>query len=161
MPSHRSPSEVLAGEQQPHSEVTHFSRDFPILPLVCFLFLFANASSICPILFLSRCANHPLLSSSSVIKQRGQSMSQMKDIDSCTINTVRKYQQTKTSWLLFYLLLEKGKKDDRENKFLYMDVLHNYFSSLQSGYKKNLQYHPASLTHYVAVQTRINSLPGD
>lgn len=56
-------------------------------------------------------------------------MWQMKDIDSCTINTVRKYQQTKTSWLLFYLLLEKGKKDDRENKFLYMDVLHNYFSA--------------------------------
>lgn len=42
-----------------------------------------------------------------------------------------------------------------------MDILYNYFFSLQSGYKENLQYHPASLTCYVAVQSRINSLPGD
>lgn len=65
MPSHRSSSGVLAGEQQPHCERTHFYRGFPILlpGLSSSSHIPQNTclSHVCPVLFLSRCVNDPLL----------------------------------------------------------------------------------------------------
>lgn len=64
MPSHRSCSEVPAGEQQPHCECTHFSRAFPILlPGLSSSHTpqYSCLSPKCTVLLFSRCVSHPLL----------------------------------------------------------------------------------------------------
>lgn len=70
-----------------------------------------------------------------------------------------KFHHTKQIPVLFSS--GKSRKDVRENMPLSMDKLYNCFFSLQSAYIKNSQYHPASLSHYVLVRTRIDCLPRD